>query len=435
MNSRISIHFAFFLFAAVAIFAQSNQKDVIDVKLAKQYFKEAEQLCNNDDGELWGINLYGPMMFVDKKTRTTAANYIDEYGVFKREGEIYLGTLPDSVMIANTAISWGGKEWSVYLWSLNNNEFKRKSLLIHELWHRVQDSIGFHGRSMDNNHLDKKDGRIYLILELRALGKALTTEQKERRSHTLNALAFREYRRSLYSGAAESEVSLEMHEGLAEYTGIKLCGVDNPNQFTADMLKEREDMDSFVRGFAYLTGPAYGFLLDDLNVNWRNDLKPSDDLGVILASAVDYQSPEDLKLFTSREMSKYDGNKLIEKETEREQKRIARLKHFRKLLIEQPHLKIKLGKFQMQMNPQGLIPLDTAGTVYPEIKITAKWGVLNTSKGALIDPNFQTVSVPQPESVSENQIEGEGYKLELKEGWELKSLENTDNFTLVKNRN
>ena len=36
---------------------------------ALYYFRQIEAVCNEDNGKLWGRNLYGPLMFVDRTTR------------------------------------------------------------------------------------------------------------------------------------------------------------------------------------------------------------------------------------------------------------------------------------------------------------------------------------------------------------------------------
>ena len=52
---------------------------------------------------------------------------------------------------------------------------------------------------------------------------------------------------------------MEMHEGLAEYTGVKLSGSPNLAQYVVDKdIEEATSKQTFVRSFAYATGPAYG---------------------------------------------------------------------------------------------------------------------------------------------------------------------------------
>jgi hypothetical protein len=40
---------------------------------AIQYFKSVKEICDRDNGALWGKNLYGPLMFVDRNNRRIIA--------------------------------------------------------------------------------------------------------------------------------------------------------------------------------------------------------------------------------------------------------------------------------------------------------------------------------------------------------------------------
>src|SRR5206468_6567383 len=79
-----------------------------------------------------------------------------------------------------------------------------------------------------------------------------------------------------------------INEGLAEYTGYRLCGL--PDWAVRDRvvlrLAEQEQQSTYVRNFAYASGPAYGLLLDDARPDWRRALKPSSDLASMLAAAM-----------------------------------------------------------------------------------------------------------------------------------------------------
>ena len=100
-------------------------------------------------------------------------------------------------------------------------------------------------------------------LEWRALAQALrATDDAPRRCAAADALAFRAARRAAYPGSAAGEDALELHEGLAEYTGVV---VGRPGDRTGAALHDlgaHVEDPSFVRSFAYATGPAYELLLD-----------------------------------------------------------------------------------------------------------------------------------------------------------------------------
>ncbi len=267
----------------------------IDLDLAARYFQEADRICKQDDGKLWGISLCGPMLFVNRATRRVAASQEDSEGRLKKSGEVFVGVLPADVTTANTSMEWAGVHWTMILWPRPQDQFDRDQLMMHELWHRVQGKLGLSSAGPPNNHLDTNEGRLWLQLEWRALARALTKEGPARRTAIRDALIFRLYRRPLFPDAASEEWALEMHEGLAEYTGVKLSGRPDLDQYCAQKLKTAANDDTLVRSFAYASGPAYGLLMDDVGVDWRKNLNEKKDLGVLLSKAYSIDLAENLK--------------------------------------------------------------------------------------------------------------------------------------------
>ena len=45
---------------------------------ALQYFKGIQEVCDHDNGALWGKNLYGPIMFIDRTSRRMVSNMPDK---------------------------------------------------------------------------------------------------------------------------------------------------------------------------------------------------------------------------------------------------------------------------------------------------------------------------------------------------------------------
>src|SRR3954454_10406766 len=212
--------------AMLALFlpTEAVAQHAIDLVKPAQYFGEAKVASDADAGALWGVRLYGPMMFADPRSRAVVANQADAEGKLKREGDVWTGTLPPNVGIANTATNWAGVRWTMIMWgALGQFRQDRVRLMMHECFHRVQDGIGLPAVDAVNNHLDTMDGRIWLQLEWRALDRALRTSGVERKQALANALAFRDHRRQLIASAAKAESALERNEGLAEYTGVRIA--------------------------------------------------------------------------------------------------------------------------------------------------------------------------------------------------------------------
>ena len=275
---------------------------------AGQYFDEAAGLCRADNSGLWKVPLCGPMLLVEPASRLVFANQPDQSGILKKDGEIFTGKLPLEINVANTAVEWSGLRWTMMMLPLPAEKDRRAALMAHEMWHRVQNEIGFGGTEVANAHLDTRDGRIWLQLEWRALARALGATKEESTAAIRDATIFRAMRRTLSEQAGAEERATEMNEGLAEYTGVKLGGgTDHKWYVVKNNLKEAPVKESFVRSFAYATGPAYGLLLDETGKPWRENLKTTDDLADLLMKISGTALPEDLPAAASERAKSYGG--------------------------------------------------------------------------------------------------------------------------------
>jgi hypothetical protein len=141
--------------------AVSETAGTIDPVLARRYFAELKRISETDSGRLWGIQLYGPTMFVDPNNRSIVANQPDQGGQLTADNGIYVGSLGTDVNIANTATEWSGVLWTMVSWNVLStaDPYDRARLLIHESWHRIQKDIGIPSTVTSNTYLDGLDGR------------------------------------------------------------------------------------------------------------------------------------------------------------------------------------------------------------------------------------------------------------------------------------
>ena len=406
------------LSVAILLIAAPTASANLDPILTRQYFQEADALCRKDDGRLWGVSLCGPMLFVDPASHTAVANQADREGHLAPTDGVFQGNLPQSVNVSNTAVEWAGVKWTMIAWPLPADSGERGVLMAHELWHRIQSDLGLPMSNPSNAHLDTMEGRIWLQLEWRALEKALQSQPDSRRAEQ-DALIFRDYRRQLFAGAAGEEGALELNEGLAEYTGFRLDNSSTDAEVTAAIkrLEQGPGFSSFVRSFAYVSGPAYGILLDEAATGWRKNLKPGDDLGNILAKVIAFQPPKDLKAAAFENAKRYGGDELRAAESARRARRQKTMNEYRARLVDGPVLAIPLRKMNVQFNPTTLIPLGDLGTVYPTLRITDEWGILTVSKGALLAADWTKVTVSAPTQIGPGKPEGVGWRLKLNQGW------------------
>lgn len=386
---------------------------------------EARAVCEADDGALWGIDLCVPILLVDPATRTVHAARRGESDALQPEGDLFVGVLPETVNIANTALDWDGVRWAMVMRPLPDDPTARRALLAHESWHGVQDQLGLPGRSPTPEHLSMPEARVLMRLEWRALSAALgASEPGERNQAIADALAFRAARRAVAGEGAEQERQLEMNEGLAEYTGLRLSGGD-ATASARRALDKAEAADTYVRSFAYASGPAYGLLLDKADAGWRRALQESDDLGVLLGERADVAAGD-----AAAAEVRYGGADIRMDEERRAAVARAVAAAWKAKLVDGPRLTLPFQSMRIAFNPGTLTALGDEGTVYPTLRVVDAWGILEVTDGALIDPNWSGATVAAP--ASGDAREGPGWTLRLNPGWELAPGDRPGDFRLRK---
>ena len=426
---RYPIYFLLLLF----IWSCSNDKIGKEEKetptdtqeIASKYeaiFNEVKSSLDADDGEFWNHQLYGPILLIDPGTRAFIANQNNSQGSFQKIGNVFVDTLPKELNIANTAIDWDGKRWTMVMRPLPEDSYDRNNLIIHELFHRVQPKIGFDSLfEKSNKHLDTYEGRILLRLELEALKKTIVSEDDEsQKTHLANALFFRNFRQSDEAIKA-SENSLEINEGLAEYTGFMLSGrnAESSRQHFVQNINNFFKNETYIRSFAYQTTPVYGYLLSKSRSDWQKEINRETILTDYFLNAFSIQFPNAQSYEAIAQSNDYNYQNIIEEEQERENQRIAKIEAYKKTFIESPTLKLAFRNMNVSFDPRNITPLEDLGTVYPTLRITDDWGILTVERGALLSADWSNVVVSQPTKITDDLVEGEGWKLELADGWSV----------------
>jgi hypothetical protein len=391
---------------------------------AASAFALAHTISAADAGKTWGVEICGPILFGDTATNDVVANQPDKQGLLKQNGSVWQDRLPKEMRLANTALEWGGVRWTTVMWPLPADTRARAQLLGHECFHRIQPSIHLPSNDVMNGHMDSMQGRIWMLLEWRALERALGESGEARKQAISDALRFRQYRRSLFKGSPESENALEMNEGLAEYTGVRLANVNPADRRAAAiyMLRDGPGRSSLVRSFAYASGPAYGVLLDESGADWRSSLTPASDLGVVLARSYRVPPVEISEKSATQRARDYGGEVLIEVETVRARKAQNELAVFKSRFVDGPVLILPvLGDFSFGFNPNGLVPLNESATLYRWLRVTDRWGVLEANGGVLIREagKVKRIVVPAPKNTTGQALAGDDWKLDLKPGFKL----------------
>jgi len=381
----------------------------VDQQRAQEYFQEAQALCERDGGRLWGVSICGPMVIADRRTQTLATSRPAPEGAWPR----VLG-------LVNAPVQWGGATWAAYMWDdvAARTPRERKELFLHELFHGVQPQLGLGAPARATEHLDAMDGRYWLRLEWRALARALRESGEERNLAVRDALAFRQARRTLYPASVEDERGQEITEGLAAYTGTLLAAESRADAIVGavGLLDGSETAAleaSFVRTFGYVSGPAYGLLLDASSPGWTRRVRGSDDLGSLVMGALAVQPATDAAALAIR----YGGPEIRASEQQREQERQQRLAELRRRFVEGPVLVIPGGGSGLS-DSRGAVVIPGVGTVYfGPFRASGTWGTLEAAKGVLVASDGRSRRLAAPARPDGAVIAGDGWTFKAAPGW------------------
>ncbi|MFN7127438.1 MAG: hypothetical protein ACK4OJ_00095 [Brevundimonas sp.] len=404
------------LLSATGAAAQSR----LDPMPAASAFEHARSLCEADQGRAWGVSLCGPMLVADPATRAFISNMDGLDAPLERDGEVFKGRLPDSVPIANTAVRWNGRIWTMLLSPLPKEEPALSILLMHEAWHRVQDQIGLGAINADQPQLATEAGRVSLRLELRALATAVAaTDSTQRNLAIRDALTFRAWRYARFPEAQAAEDAMERHEGLAEYSGRILSRDDEMIQHLAEHLGRGDKVREYARSFAYYTGPAYGVLLDGVAPDWKKTWDRHEGLPSRLATTLGLEVPSDDEAFAASGL-RYGAGAIQAEEAARALEQSVRIATLRAALVEGSVLIAPVSGANFSFDPNQVTPLPPEGTVYGVIRAAADWGVLEVDDAALLSTDWSRLSVEHTGAVrTEDGLKGRGWTLTLRAGWEL----------------
>lgn len=418
---KIFLFIFFILAVSHTLIAQDEDcnKNPVSCVEFSDIFNNIKTICDKDNGELWGINLYAPILCIDKN-RDLWSNQKDSQEQLQRCGECFIGKYPINKNIANSTINTFGQKWVMVALPLPTDAIDRNILLCHETFHYWQDSIGHVSRTYNNVHMDNKEARILLKLEWNAfLSACKTTDLSLRKTAICDGLVFRKQRQQKYIKYYSDETAFEVHEGLAQYTGIKLsCLTDSMYLNILD--KESNSYmrkENLVRSFAYFSGPIMGYLLDKSPSEWRKQVDGNSDLGILLQEAYNIVIPADYERHIKQRKDLYDYNSIISFENQRDSIQTIKKKQLIELFT-QDIKKLPLKKIQISFDPNSVIPLENIGNIYRNARIVDDWGILETKgEGSiLITEDWKSVILPYADSIKvDNGLEEtEFWKLTLK---------------------
>jgi acetyl esterase/lipase len=343
--------------------------------------------CEAAGRQLWGVSLCAPIVVAD----ATGAQA-------PWTSRAAPGPLPPSR--ANTSFDWNGTTWLMLLAPLPADAAARDALVFHEAFHVHQRELGLPPNAAVAPHLEGAEARTLIRLEWNALAQALQSKGKVRAAHVRQALAFRAQRLAGHPEAADAERGQMLHEGLAAYTGTALSGA--PTRLALEELRGGPGRSGLARTFAYINGPAWGLLLDELEPGWRKGLGTTIDLPDLLGwSPASRVEPE-----------RYGAAAIRVEEAAAAATRQARLDRLLAATAPARSVYLPLAHMNMDFDPNRVTPAPDGSTLYEKMTLRDTWGSVHVDGQALrIASDFSGAWVEWP-LLSPN-------ALELAAGWKL----------------
>jgi hypothetical protein len=386
-------------------------------------FKEIEEICNRDGGNLWGKNLYGPLMFIDRSGRKIIANQPDNDGILKLKDGIYTGLYPKESIITTTTISFGGTPFGMAPLPTEEDDYRIITRGIHSLFHSFQKKEGLSPENFNVVIMDEKEARIWIKLEWKALKKALNSEGEEQILAIRDALIFRGSNRESYPKYAELGNRFETYEGLATFTYTLLTS-DSPEEYKSRLFEYLDwiySFQSYSRSYGSINGALYATLLHARGFDFKKIAADTVDLGNIVRELYGIELPLKSRDIAGSIALHYNIDEIYKEEEKRLQDIKDRLNNQVSVFTEKPVVLLELESPYFDFEPEDVQFLDTLGTLYHTLRVSDNWGKLTVDKGdCLVSNNYKYLRITAKGLKTEkNHINGEGWQIILNDGWEI----------------
>ena len=396
-------------------------------EMASSYFNEIEKLCNRDSGNLWGENLYGPLMFVDRTTRRIVANHPDNEGLLKSKNGVYTGLFPKEFLISHAPAKFGGTQYAVAFLPDEKDDYRIITRAIHGLYHSSQERNGISASFFNVTNMDEKEARLWIKLEWKALRKAINTEGEERQLAIRDALIFRGSNRELYQKYISDGNKFETYEGLATFTSI-FFATSSAEEFNTKLLEALDwgySMESYARSYGFIHGALYATLLYNKGFDLKTINTDNFDLGKAVRELYNIELPPICRDVGGSLAVNYNMETILKEEEERDVRIKERIHSQSNIFTEKPVVFLELESPYFDFEQEEIHSLDSLGTLYKTIRVSDNWGKLTVEKGGcLVSNNLKFLRITAKSFKAEkNHISGDGWHLQLNDDWELISAD------------
>jgi hypothetical protein len=261
-------------------------------------------------------------------------------------------------------------------------------------------------------------------LEYAALLKALIAKDCE--NYIIDALTFRFYRYTLYPNAYLEEQSIEIFEGLAKYTDMKLCGYSESEKL--EILKTQQHFNP--QTYSYFMGDIYGMVLDKSGKEWRRKITKNDNFLYFTQKMFELQLPNNPKKHIEKVRVNYGWDSISKQEKVINRQIKEQEKLYTKMFFENPVVKIPMNicKGGFGFKSSIIFPIAN-GKVYNGFTTQGEWGNLSAKDERFFSEN---ILLPIPFILKDRIITGKGWQIVLNNNWTIKQT-SENYFELVRN--
>jgi len=420
----------------------------IDLATAASFFALANEIWDADGGALWGTPLHARLVLFCADTRQAVANQPlggRSTRQYVGDAAVYVGMLTPGAFDWTTTQDMHMQTWiTVDVNDLDDVDRDMERTLIGLAFAAMQAQVfSFVEFSQSFPRVDTSEqAQIYCIMEIAALVAAWESDGEARVQAINDALYFRNARRQDFSdGAISEEHNAERQTGLIWYTLMSLLYSHEQKSesiatFVPDMLGEE-----FVSPYWIIhrrgpnAGVLYGLLLDEFSDDWHALATDRNaDLGELLRNAVGIA---EIARPTNRERYGYsDIVAAIGVFMAVFEEMLAEVEYAvagRQIFLPTQYVnELEItASFQVPGDRVDILPdrgsvLWVSPTVITAGVLTSSWGRLDLESGFLLrvfssmnwtNPFYQLSSTGF--EVIENRIYGEGWVIELNDGWEI----------------
>ena len=420
----------FLLFISL-VFTFSCRENIDETYLtpakATFYIKKVEEICNTDGGKLWGKNLYGPFMFVDRPSRKIFASQPDKDGILKLREGIYTGLYPKENIIVTSAVNFGGTLYGLVPIPAEEDEYRIITRTLHSLFHRFQISEGIYPAIFNASNMDERNARIWIKLEWKALRKAIDSQGEEQLIAIRDALIFRGSNRETYPKFSENENQFETYEGLATFTST-LFYSRSDEEFKSRLFEYLDRIygfQSYARSYGNIHGALYATLLHNKGFDFKTIKTEKLDLGNMVKELYNIELPQVCRDVAGSIAFNYNIENVIREEDDRDVQIKKSIDERVNVFTEKPVVYLELESPYFDFEPEEVLSLDTLGTIYPAIRVSDNWGKLTVDKGGcLVSNNYKYLRLTaRGFKANKNHIYGDGWQIILNDGWEIAELD------------